>query len=308
MKFYLAPLEAITGYIFRNAYKEYFGDADKYFTPFIKGKRLSNKEKKDVNPENNAGMQIVPQILTNKAADLISLAEQIKDEYGYNCINLNLGCPAGTVVSKKRGAGFLTDLVALESFLDEVFLKCPIKISIKTRIGVEDIGEWEPIFRLFNKYPLEELIIHPRLQKEFYRGVPHLGVFEEIKNISVHSLCYNGDIKTKEDYENIRLRFPDLDKIMIGRGVLANPGLIGELKGKERMSMELFRDFHDKVYRDYKEVMSGDLNTLFKMKELWIYFIENFPESEKVLKKIRKAQKFPEYDAAVREIFFGNFL
>lgn len=303
MKFYLAPMEAVTGYIFRNAYKEFFGDVDTYITPFIKGKKLGSKEKNDVNPENNMGINVVPQVLTNKVEEFLYVAETMKNTYGYDCINLNLGCPSGTVVSKKKGAGFLSDLPELEKFLDEIFLKSPVNISIKTRIGIDSLEECSSIIKLFNKYPIEELIVHPRLQKEFYKGKPHLEIFNEIINSSVHSLCYNGDIKTVKDYENIRRLFPSIDKVMIGRGLLINPGLVGEIKGKEPMSKETFVAFHNKVYEGYKGIMSGDTNTLYKMKELWTYFIHNFYDADKYLKKIKKAQKFQDYNESVNEVF-----
>ena len=245
MKFYLAPMESVTGYIFRNAYKEFFDEVDTYITPFIKGAKLGGREKNDIIPEHNQGIHVVPQMITNKVEAFLSLSKILKEKYGYDCINLNLGCPSGTVVSKKRGAGFLSDLLALEKFLDEIFTRCPINISIKSRIGIEDLYEWESIIKLYNKYPLNELIIHPRLQKQFYKGKPHLDVYDEITKTSVHSLCYNGDIKSKKDYENIIEMFPDTEKVMIGRGILINPGLIGEIKGKAPMTKEKFIEFHN---------------------------------------------------------------
>ena len=302
MKFYLAPMESVTGYIFRNAYKEIFGDVDTYITPFIKGKKLGSKELNDTKAENNQGMQVIPQILTNKADEFLYIADTMQKQNGYKSINLNLGCPSGTVVSKKQGAGFLSELPALEKFLDEIFLKCPIKISIKTRIGIDSLEEWEPIIKLFNRYPLDELIVHPRLQKEFYKGKPHQEIFGEIIKTSVHSLCYNGDIKSVQDFENIKNLFPSIDKVMIGRGLLINSGLIGEINGKAPMTLETFIAFHDKIYDGYKGIMSGDANTLYKMKELWSYFIENFEGADKYLKKILKAQKFSEYNAAVNSV------
>ena len=303
MKFYLAPMESVTGYIFRNIYKKYFNDIDRYITPFIKGKKLSSREKNDVIPEHNQEIDVVPQMLTNSTEDFLSVVDIMKNKYGYKSINLNLGCPSGTVVNKKRGAGFLSDLSMLEKFLDEIFKESEICISIKTRIGVENIDEWEEIIELYNKYPLEELIVHPRLRQEFYSGKPHLEIYEKIVKKSKHSLCYNGDINTVEDYKVIAENFPSTNKIMLGRGLLANPGLIGEINGKKPLKKDKFRNFHDEIYFGYKEVMSGDTNTLFKMKELWTYFSRSFEGSEKHLKKIRKSQKCSDYDVIVNSIF-----
>lgn len=166
MEFYFAPLEGITTYIYRNAYSHAFGSADRFFTPFLVpgGKRgLSSKERGEILPQNNEGLHVVPQLLTRNAQDFLKGCRELAD-YGYQEVNLNLGCPSGTVTSKGRGAGFLADLRGLESFLDEVFANVQIEVSIKTRLGMEDISEWEDILALYNQYPLKELIVHPRLR------------------------------------------------------------------------------------------------------------------------------------------------
>ena len=169
MKLYLAPLEGITGWIYRSAVHKCFGGFDKYFVPFIRPNQmghLSAREKKDILPAHNAGMRAVPQVLTNQAEDFIRTAARLK-EYGYEEINLNLGCPSKTVVTKKRGAGFLSEPERLEAFLDDIFDKCPTRISVKTRLGMEDPGEFAHLLEIYNKYPMEELIIHPRVHKDF---------------------------------------------------------------------------------------------------------------------------------------------
>lgn len=176
MKIYLAPLEGITGWIYRSAVHECFGGFDKYFVPFIRPNQmghLSSREKKDILPANNTGMRVVPQILTNRSEDFLRTAEKLK-EYGYEEVNLNLGCPSKTVVTKRRGAGFLAEPKRLEVFLDEIFGKCSIRISVKTRLGMEEAGEFSRLLDIYNKYPMEELIIHPRVQKDFYKTRPIL--------------------------------------------------------------------------------------------------------------------------------------
>ena len=166
MRLYLAPLEGITGWIYRSAVYECFGGFDKYFVPFIRPNQMghfSAREKKDILPAHNAGMRTVPQILTNQAGDFLRTAAKLK-EYGYEEVNLNLGCPSKTVVTKRRGAGFLAEPERLEAFLDEIFGKCPIRISVKTRLGMEEPGEFTRLLKIYNKYPMEELIIHPRVK------------------------------------------------------------------------------------------------------------------------------------------------
>ena len=191
MKYYLAPLEGITGYIYRNTYEKYFHNIDKYFTPFIvpnKSRSFNTKELKDTLPENNKGMNIVPQILTNDSEGFITLSGKLQ-QLGYNEVNLNLGCPAGTVVSKNRGSGFLAKREELDMFLDEIFKINNMKISIKTRIGKDNSEEFYELIKIYNKYPIEELIIHPRTQKDFYGNKPNLEVFKDALALSTNPVC-----------------------------------------------------------------------------------------------------------------------
>lgn len=306
MKFYLAPLEGITGYVYRNSYHAYFAPLDKYFTPFIattSKDKLKTREKEDILPEHNEGKHVIPQLLSNNASDFIRTCKKIKDQYGYDEINLNLGCPSKTVVAKYRGAGFLAKPEELDRFLDEVFQANVADISIKTRLGIEDEKEFYPLLEIYNKYPLKELIIHPRVQKDFYNNSPRLDMFEEALELSKNPLCYNGDINTVEDYEKLIHRFPSINLVMIGRGIIRNPGLINEIKGMGKVKKEVIQEFHNSVYHTYKEAIPGDINVLYKMKEFWIYMGKMFNANEKYLKKIKKAQKIGEYEEVVKRMF-----
>ena len=305
MRLYLAPLEGITGWIYRSAVYECFGGFDKYFVPFIRPNQMghfSAREKKDILPAHNAGMRTVPQILTNQAGDFLRTAAKLK-EYGYEEVNLNLGCPSKTVVTKRRGAGFLAEPERLEVFLDEIFGKCPIRISVKTRLGMEEPGEFTRLLKLYNKYPMEELIIHPRVQKDFYKNTPRLEMFETALEESRNPLCYNGDINSVSDADRLQERFPQTDAIMMGRGVLADPSLARQIKGGRRADKEELRRFHDLLYSGYCEEMSGDRTILYKMKELWFYLADIFADSKKYAKKIKKAEKCAVYEKIVEEMF-----
>lgn len=310
MKIYLAPLEGITNYVYRRALFECFDGFDKYFIPFIRAKQnlnLSGREKKDLLPENNEGMYAVPQILTRKAEDFIRTVELL-GEYGYEEVNLNLGCPSKTVVTKGCGAGFLDRPEELERFLDEIFEKCDIRISVKTRLGMEDASGFSELMKIYNKFPMEELIIHPRVQKDFYKNTPDLDRFAEAFATSKNPVCYNGDIFCGDDYQRICERFPELDTVMTGRGTLADPALARELRGGERLTKAEFRKFHDQVYQTYREEVSGDRNVLFKMKELWFYMGPLFTNNKKYLKKIKKSEKCIVYEGAVAELFSNEEL
>lgn len=323
MKYYLAPMEGLTTYSFRMAYHKHYKDFDTYFTPFLANKNLNSRELNEILPEHNEGMHLIPQILTNRSDEFLSIAKRIA-EYGYDTVNLNLGCPSGTVVAKKRGSGFLGEPYELDRFLSEIYEKCPLHISIKTRIGMDSLEEWEDILKIYRKHPLTELIIHPRLQKEFYKGTPHRDAFALAKEMLDCPLCYNGDIVSSDTLQSLLEVFPDLDTVMIGRGLLQRPWLLdilhpdtphcsGTLASSTRISahntdlssesLRTLQDFHNTLLEGYVKIMSGDQPTLFKMKDFWTFLIQSFPGYEKHLKKIRKANRISEYKIAVNEFF-----
>ncbi|MGU8830827.1 tRNA dihydrouridine synthase [Clostridium perfringens] len=305
MKYYLAPMEGITGFIYRNSYEKFFGGIDKYFAPFVvpnSSKSLKTKELRDVLPENNKGINLVPQILTNDSEGFILTAKKLKD-LGYNEINLNLGCPSGTVVGKKRGSGFLSHREELDKFLEEIFKIDDMKISIKTRLGMDKPEEFYELIKIYNKYPMEELIIHPRTRQDFYGNKPNLEVFKEAISLSKNPVCYNGDIFTLEDHNKLVEEFKEVDKIMLGRGVLANPALMNEILNNEFMDKKVLKEFHDEIFNKYREVFNEDRNAMFRMKELWGYMIYMFSNNKKYAKKIKKAQKVVDYNQAVTSLF-----
>lgn len=299
MQYYLAPLEGITTHIYRQAFFKYYGGVDKYFTPFITSATMSHRERQDVLPENNAGMKLVPQILTNKSEEFLEIAKALQ-KLGYETVNLNLGCPSGTVVSKKRGSGMLSDPEFMKTFLDEIFDKCECRISVKTRIGIGDVSEWDKLLEVYKNYPMEELIVHPRLQKEFYRGQVHPDAYNKATEVLQIPLCYNGDISSLDKLKDVQKELPtELNRVMIGRGLIAKPQMLtGDF------DLKTFCQFHDEIYHAYQDCMSGCKPTLFKMKELWSYWIVNFTDEKRPLKKIQKANSFQDYEEAVSFLFF----
>lgn len=305
MYFYLAPMEGLTGYIYRNAHNAFFNHIDKYFSPFIPANQsdsFKTRELNDILPENNQGIFLVPQLLTNNAKDFIHTSKKLK-LLGYNEINLNLGCPSGTVVSKGRGSGFLAKREELDLFLEEIFSHSVTKISVKTRIGKDQPEEFYDLIQIFNKYPIEELIIHPRIQKDFYKNKPNMEIFKEALTLSKNPVCYNGDIVTVKNYKDFSVDYPAVGSLMIGRGLIANPGLINDITNNTKLDKNLLKNFHDKIYEDYKRILFGDRNVLFKMKELWFYMVTMFSDNEKYAKKIKKAEKLHDYEEAVSNLF-----
>ena len=314
MHIYFAPLEGITTYPYRNLHHKYFGGVEKYFTPFLAPgpeQGMSVKEMRDVLPENNAGVPVVPQILTNRAGDFLLSSKKLL-EMGYREINLNLGCPSGTVTAKKKGSGFLLYPDDLDRFFDEVFSDAAVRngeflVSVKTRIGKNEVEEWPELMQVYNRYPIHELTVHPRIQKEFYKGTPHFDVFTDILKESRNPVVYNGDLFTVEKVKEFREKFPTVGTVMIGRGLIRNPALaemiLQEETEPEADILPRIREFHDALFEHYRETMSGDRNLLFRMKDLWSYMLAEVPDSEKLAKKIRKSQHVPEYLAAVEEVF-----
>lgn len=306
VKYYMAPLESVTTWIYRKAHAKIYGRLDKYFIPFLEPhekRDFKTRELQEILPEHNENIYAVPQILTNRSEGFIKLAKALRD-WGYEEINLNLGCPSKTVVTKGKGSGFLAKPEELERFLTEIFdaLSGEVKISVKTRIGKENPEEFPALLELFNKYPMEELIIHPRVQKDGYGNVPRLELYELAEKQSVNPLCYNGDLYTREQIRNFAERFPGTERLMFGRGFLRDPGLLYN-EGKDSKDIfEKFWAFHDLVYEGYQERNMGDRNVLFKMKELWSYQVYQFSEPERLFKTFKKVQDCNEYEQMIRNL------
>lgn len=303
MNLYFAPMEGLTGYVYRNAHRACFGGVDKYFTPFLspnQNHKFTAKEEKDVLPEHNQGIPLVPQILTNRAEDFIWAAGEMKAR-GYREVNLNLGCPSGTVVSKYKGAGFLARQEALNRFLDQIFQEVDLEISVKTRIGIAAPEEFPELMEIFNRYPIRELTVHPRLRTDFYKNTPDWESFGYAVKESRAPLCYNGDVFTAEAFRSAAARFPSVGSVMLGRGLLANPALAERIRGVEEAPLTSSRlaAFHQALYEGYCRAIPEERNVLFKMKEMWTYLICMFPEADRYGKKIKKAKSAGEYEAAV---------
>ncbi len=326
MKFYFAPLEGITRYIFRNAYEKYYGGIDKYFAPFISPTDncfLTPKNVRELCPEHNQGIKLVPQILTNNSVAFIGAAKELYD-MGYKELNLNLGCPSGTVCAKKKGAGFLTEWYEMEQLFDSIYEWADsnnVKISIKTRLGRFAPEEFYDILEIYNRYPISELIVHPRIEKDYYKGKPRMEFYEYAVEHSKAPVIYNGNLFTCED---IIKRSETSDTVMLGRGLLYNPELIKQFVIYEDECNEIktydlidvtdklcqdkaydfknFWSFHDEIYHGYQEIMAPDKNVLFHMKELWTYWKELYTDCDREIRNILKTKNYGEYEAAIRQL------
>ena len=305
MKYYFAPLEGVTGSEFRRTHHRFFPGVDAYYMPFLSPTQdhvFTQRELRNILPENNQDFRAVPQLLTKHAGDFLWCAGELA-AMGYDEVNLNLGCPSGTVVAKGKGAGMLADPEELTRFLDAVFSKAPTKISLKTRLGLEDPEEFPRLLDIFSRYPVSLLIVHPRVRADFYKHPVRREWFRYAAEYYKGPLCFNGGLVTAGDCVRFGAEYPQVDQVMIGQGLLANPALVCQAKGGPGPDKKALRAFHDQLYHTYLELFASQRNTVFHMKELWSYLSRLFEGAEKPMKRIRKASDSPGYEAAVEQMF-----
>ena len=310
MKIYFAPLHGITTYTYRNLFDDLFEGVDKYYAPFLSASThdmFTKKEIQDLSKaNNNLSKPLVPQLLGSEGELFIDAMERLVDMGFEDEINLNMGCPSGTVVAKNRGSGCFKDLYKLEKTLEEIYTwndnrEKPLELSIKTRIGLNEESEWQEILDIYNKFPVSELIIHPRTRKQMYRENPNMDAFDYGYNNAKAPVCYNGDIKTIDDYKKIVDKY-DVDAVMLGRGLVGNPMLASVIKGGSNLTRSKLIEYHSRIYEEYRKEISTDKHLLCKMKEFWTYVGDNFEDEHKVKKLIRKTQKCYKYNEVVNEI------
>ena len=310
VKLILAPLQGYTDAVFREIYTNYFSGLDGAVAPFISTmgeQRMKLSRIKDVLPENNPNLAVVPQILSNVAADFIFTARHLT-QYGYDTMNWNMGCPHSKIAKKKRGSGMLPWPDMVDALLDEVFTAGVCRLSVKVRLGRRDKTEIFKLLPVFEKYPLKELIVHPRTGVQMYDGHVDLDAFEEVMQHTRHRLVYNGDITSPEKLGMIQRRFPEIDTFMIGRGVLADPFLPARIKGvswDHTRELEIIRAFHDDLFDTYSKKFFGPVHVTGRMKGFWSYIGPSFKESRKPLKKLLKAKDRVAYKRAA-DLYFES--
>lgn len=305
MEYSFAPMEGITGYLFRQCHHAVFPEVDAYYLPFAApnvNRSFANRELRDVLPENNAGLHAVPQLLTARADLCVRAIRELAD-MGYNEVNLNFGCPSQTVVTKGKGAGMLRDPAVLDRYLEEVFRDSPIAVSVKCRLGITDPAEFPAVLAVLNRYPLAKLILHPRVQKDFYKHPVRQEAFAEAYAQCRCPMVYNGDLLTVEDCRKKERDYPHLAGVMIGRGLLRNPGLITALKTGQPTSLAAVEEFHRRYYAAISAQTPGDKQLLCKMKELWAELIQSFNDDGTYAKRIRKCTRAGEYEEIIRSLF-----
>lgn len=301
MKLYFAPMEGITDSVYRRLHHRYFPGIDRYYMPFFSPTMhhtLTRKEERELPMASSEDFYAIPQVLTKNADDFLWAAQKCA-ERGYTEINLNLGCPSGTVVAKGKGAGMLSAPDDLDAFLERIYSHSPIAISLKTRLGISEGNEFPKLLEIFNRYPVQELIIHPRVRKDFYKPPLHTEWFDyAVQNTSL-PLCYNGDLFTAEDIHHQRRKYPHLNALMLGRGLIGDPGML-TAGGTNIRTLERF---HNELLEEYTVTFGSERNAMFRMKENWHYIGCKFIGAEKLLKQLRKTTDVNEYLRITTEIF-----
>ena len=297
-----APMEGITSRAFRELHAAHFPGVDRYWIPFFSptaSHELTARQLRELEPGTLGCERLVPQVLAKNAADFIWAAEAV-GALGYREVNLNLGCPSGTVVSKGKGAGMLRGPEALDRFLEAVFTAAPLPISVKTRIGVDDPREWQTLLPIFARYPIRELTVHPRTRREFYKGSVHPDAFRQAAQDLPFALRYNGNLFTVADVRRTQAEFPGLQGLMLGRGLLADPALIVRCRGGERDRAALIA-FHEELAACYLATMHPDGAVLPKFKELWRY-LSLLLQDERAWKRLRRCSCWAEFHPLALEL------
>jgi tRNA-dihydrouridine synthase len=304
-----SPLQGFTDFRFRNAFHKHFGGIDTFYSPYIKlnGKLVvKGSYERDILPENNTTLEVIPQIITNDAEEFLFVAKYVQ-QMGYKELNWNLGCPYPMVAKCGMGSGLISNTSQIEHILKRVHNETDIIVSMKMRMGYENPTEILDVFPILEQYPIKNIAIHARIGKQLYKGGVDLDSFQKCLDTSKQKIYYNGDITSVAKFKELQNRFPSIDHWMIGRGLIADPFLPSMIKNNTteypKNRFEIFEAFHDEIYREYDAYLQGPTPIRMKMLGFWEYFSESFSNPQKTYKKIKKAGNSKNYEAAVKEIF-----
>ena len=304
-----SPLQGFTDFRFRNAFHKYFGGIDTFYSPYIKlnGKLvIKGSYERDILPENNSTLNVIPQIITNDAEEFLFVAKYVQ-QFGYKELNWNLGCPYPMVAKCGMGSGLISNTSQIEHILKRVHNETDIIVSMKMRMGYENPTEILDVFPILEQYPIKNIAIHARIGKQLYKGGVDLDSFQKCLDTSKQKIYYNGDITSVEKFRTMQERFPSIDHWMIGRGLIADPFLPSMIKNNTteypKNKFEIFEAFHDTIYQEYDAYLQGPTPIRMKMLGFWEYFSESFSNPQKTYKKIKKAGNSKNYEAAVKQIF-----
>ncbi len=305
----MAPLQGFTDVTYRNTWAKHFTGMDEAMAPFISTmgeQRIKPSKLSDVAHENNPNLLVIPQIMGNVAEDFICLANTLYD-MGHHQVNWNLGCPHSKIAKKQRGSGLLLYPERIDALLTRIIPEMKPSLSVKIRLGRRNKDEIDPLLQVLHRHDIDEIILHPRTGEQMYTGHCDLDAFEKALNACRLPMVYNGDIVDLASYQRIRERFPQIRRIMIGRGILSNPFLAEEIKGNlvqnQAIKLHRLKTFHDDLFAAYGKILSGPGHLTGRMKGFWSYLGPTFENHKKSLKKILKATTINAYSDRVNDFF-----
>ncbi|MDP4704728.1 MAG: tRNA-dihydrouridine synthase family protein [Polaribacter sp.] len=303
-----SPLQGFTDFRFRNAFQHYFGGIDTFYAPYIRlnGQlKIKQSYQNDLQLENNSTLNVIPQVMTNDPDEFLFVVKYVQS-LGYKELNWNLGCPYPMVTKSGMGSGLICNPTRINEVLHKAHNESDIVVSMKMRMGYENATEILDAFPVLDKYPLKNIAIHARIGKQLYNGPVDLDAFEKCISGTKHKLYYNGDITSLESFKKIQNRFPTIDHFMIGRGLIADPFLPNMIKNDTttypKNRWEIFSEFHDRIYQQYDEYLSGPTPIKMKMLGFWEFFSQSFPNPQKTVKAIKKASSPKKYQETVASI------
>lgn len=302
---YIAPVQGHTDAAWRHFHHEIYGGEHIYYTPFIRNEKggFRDRDMKDFTSELNNGLIFVPQVIFKDMEELRPLLAGLSDA-GAESVDLNMGCPFPLQTARGRGAAFVGKREELEKLPAILAEFQQMKFSVKMRLGYSDPDEWRNAIDVLNALSLDHVTLHPRVAKEQYGGELHYDEFSDFLKASVNPVIFNGEIKTPEDYIDIRDRFPEAEGVMLGRGVLGRPSLPAECEAGKAFEkterIDRMMRFHNRLLKHYESVLCGDSQILSKIKPFWEYAEEEI--GRKAWKAIKKASSRAKYNSAVAMI------
>ncbi len=303
-KIHFAPVQGSTEDAYRRIHNKNVGGVDTYYTPFIRLEHggLRSKDLRDIRPEFNEGVNVVPQIIARDGAEFKTVLDAVLS-FGYGRVDVNMGCPFTLQTRHGRGAGLLQSPDKVREISDIINTHADVQFSVKMRLGLESGEEWKNVLPILNDTSLVHVAVHPRVASQQYKGNVDMDGFRAFQEQSTNPVIYNGDLLTVEDIKRVESEFPGLAGIMIGRGLLARPSLAKEYEeGGEwtpQRRLALVRSMHAELLEHFRSVIPNEDQLLGKVRCFWEYMEPEL--GKKAYKKIMKAGNLKNYVNAVNE-------
>jgi tRNA-dihydrouridine synthase C len=284
---------------------------DKYFTPFIvphKDKKFSTREMKELSPEHNQGLHVVPQLLTNNVEDFMKTSKDIRN-MGYDEINLNFGCPSKFVHRSNGGAALLKTPKLMGEVIKQVrdALPSEIPLSAKIRLGWDNENEADEIFEECVNAGASRIVIHARTKKDGY--LPNTVKWETIAKLKANSsfkdVVANGDIIDKESAQSCQ-KISQCNDLMVGRFAIATPNLERVIRTEdEKLSVNEIGE----LLLKYIGSLKGNINEHYlkaRTKQFFGYIRLSYKELADVFKMICQAQTILEIENILDRLANGD--